>query len=141
MRTLMHNSSALCAVTFTAIALLFGAQIDYGNLAESVVPIVCVALCLAAAAAEILRPAGGGVDWSVTGGLGLTLYAGYLLVIHIAGFLPATVVFVAAVFLCSGQKKGSAIAAGAVTGCILAAAIYGIFVYGMGSVLPMGMFE
>lgn len=141
MRAILHDSSLLCSVLFSAVAIAFAVQIDYGDVNDNLVPLACVAISLAAAAAELLNRAKGGVDWSVTGGLGLTLFAGYLALIRTVGFLPATPVFVAAVFFFSRRRQARALAGGLLFGIVLAAVVYAVFVTGMGNLLPEGMFE
>ena len=140
MRTIFRNSSLLCATLFTAIALWFAVQMNYGNLIGDIVPLICVLIALVAAGTDIARR-GGNVDWTVTGGLGIILFAGYLVTIHILGFLMATPIFVLAVFLATETDKKRALIVGAVFGVLLAASVYFLFVVCMGNLLPMGMFE
>lgn len=140
MRTLVRNSSLLCAVLFTLLGLVFAVQVDYKNITDNVIPLGCVAIALAAAVAELMHR-GGPVDWTVTGGLGLSLFGCYLVLIRTVGFLAATPLFVMAVFVVTRQDKKRALIAGAAFGLVLTISVYCLFVVGMGNLLPMGMFE
>ena len=140
MRTLIRSGSSLCAVLFFALGAIFAVQVQYGKIVSEIVPLGCIAIAWAAAAAELLQP-GEKIDWTVTGARGMVLFGGYILLIRTLGFLGATPLFVMATFAVSRPDKGRALVAGAVFGVLLAASVYGLFVVGMGNLLPMGWFE
>ena len=144
----MRNPARLCALLFLLIVLAFAVQADLDGGTSWLIPLGCLLVMVLAAVSELLAAGRERVAlaWSRTEWRGLLLFGLYVVLIHLAGFLAATPLFTAAVFgLMSADGHGTGrrrnMVKGFAFGALLAAAVYGLFVTGMGNLLPMGFLD
>ncbi len=139
---LFHNPARLSGTVFLLLTLAFAVQLEPDGLMRQLIPATCLAVMLLAAVIEFAaaRRASATLVWSGETLRGLAVFGLYLGLIRLVGFLIATPLFTAAVFWLMASDRARGVLTGLGFGAVLAGAVYGLFVVGMGNLLPMGVF-